>query len=174
MIGLNEFKAGTVVDKRGDWHVLHPSRYTGSSILEMIFFGGVAIFAAAYGIDQLLKTGSIVSFLLLLGFAIMGLLFLYLRTFVYYIAINERYVVQGRQRRVPTEVVERTTISYVTQGFIHQRVCGQLRDEAGKVLMVFEPTVERKKLLAIAQELDVPFRTQPRQSGAGNQGMPRE
>lgn len=61
-------------------------------------------------------------------------------------------------RRVPRKVVARSSIAYVRYGYIHLNISGQLRDESGKVLMVIEPTVTRKQIVALAEELGVPLR----------------
>ncbi|HXR74230.1 hypothetical protein [Actinocrinis sp.] len=159
IIGVNEHKVATGVSKRDGWRVFHPARLSWHAVAGIILLGGGASLATGYGIDLLAEKGDIGSFLYLLGFALAALGFLYFNTFAYYVAIDDRYVAQGRRRRAPADVIERSAVSYTTWGFIHGAVHGQLHDEGGNVLMLIEPSVERKQLVAIAQELGVPFRS---------------
>lgn len=117
---MGEQETVTVIDKRCGWRVLHPSRFSGAAIAGSVLFGGGAVLGTGYGTDLLVAKGNFGGFLFLLGASVAGLGFLYFETFAYYVAVDERYVAQGRRRRAPSGVVERSAVSYATRGSIHQ------------------------------------------------------
>ena len=148
--------AVTVDEDRG-WRVIHPSPLSSGGLFFIVFFGGGAVTAFGAGLSELVKYANIGGLLIALAMSACFLSGIYTLLIGYFVAFDKRFVVQGRRRSAPRQVILRSDVARARWAGAYRSSGGQLLDRDGKVLIAFEALVTRKQLMSIARELGVPF-----------------